>query len=49
MREVLTVDAMRTIALLMAIEVLYPAMRLIYVLLDNARYHYAKLVREWLA
>ena len=43
MREVLTVDAMRTIALL------YPAMRLIHVLLDNACYHYAKLVREWLA
>ena len=49
MREVLTVDAMSTIALLMAIEALYPAMRLIHVFLDNARYHHAKLVREWLA
>ena len=49
MREVLTVDAMSTIALLMSIEALYPAMRLIHVFLDNARYHHAKLVREWLA
>ncbi len=48
-REVLMVDAMSTIALLMAIEALYPAMRLIHVFLDNARYHHAKLVREWLA
>jgi transposase len=47
-REVLTVDAMSTIALLMAIEALYPGMRLIHVFLDNARYHHAKLVREWL-
>ena len=49
MREVLTVDAMSTIALLMSIGALYPAMRLIHVFLDNARYHHAKLVREWLA
>ena len=49
MREVLTVDAMSTIALLMSIGALYPAMRLILVFLDNARYHHAKLVREWLA
>jgi hypothetical protein len=48
-REVLTVDALRTIALLMSIEALYPAMRLIHVFLDNARYHHAKLVRDWLA
>ncbi|MCP4308959.1 MAG: IS630 family transposase, partial [bacterium] len=47
--EVLTVDAMSTIALLMAIEALYPAMRLIHVFVDNARYHHAKLVQEWLA
>ena len=45
-REVLTVDAMSTIALLMSIEALYPAMRLIHVFLDNARYHHAKLVRD---
>ena len=49
MQEVLTVDAMSTIALLISIEALYPAMRLIHVFLDNARYHHAKLVREWLA
>ena len=48
-REVLTVDAMSTIALLMSIEALYPAMRLIHVFLGNARYHHAKLVRDWLA
>ena len=48
-REVLTVDALRTIALLMSIEALYPAMRLIHVFLDNARYHHAKFVRDWLA
>ena len=48
-REVLTVDAMSTIALLMSIEALYPGMRLIHVFLDNARYHHAKLVRDWLA
>ncbi|MCK5366695.1 MAG: IS630 family transposase, partial [Gammaproteobacteria bacterium] len=47
--EVLTVDAMSTIALLMAIEALYPAMRLIHVFVDNARYHHARLVQEWLA
>ena len=35
MREVLTVDAMRTIALLMAIEALYPVMRLIHVFLET--------------
>lgn len=49
MLEVVTVDAMSTIALLVAIEALYPAMRLIHVFLDNASYHHAKLVREWLA
>jgi transposase len=47
--EVLTVNAMSTIALMMAIEALYPAMRLIHVFVDNARYHHAKMVQEWLA
>ena len=47
MREVLTVDAMSTIELVLSIEALYPAMRLIHVFLDNARYHHAKLVQEW--
>ena len=35
MKDVLTVDASRTILLLMAIEAMYPAMRLIYIFLDN--------------
>lgn len=47
--EVVTVNAMSTIALLASIEALYPAMRLIHVFLDNASYHHAKLVRAWLA
>ena len=33
----------------MAIEAIYPAMRLIHIFLDNARYHHAKLVQAWLA
>ena len=49
MKDVLSVDAMSTILLLTAIETLYPRMRLIHVLLDNARYHHAKLVQAWLA
>ena len=32
-----------------AIETLYPMLALIHVFLDNARYHHAKLVQEWLA
>ena len=31
-----------------ALEALYPLMILIHVFLDNARYHHAKLVQEWL-
>lgn len=49
MIEVLTVNAMSTIALLMAIEIMYPLKRVIHVFLDNARYHHADLVQEWLA
>ena len=49
MRDVLTVDALSTIMLLMAIEAMYPGKRLIHVFLDNARYHHAKLVKAWLA
>src|SRR5215217_7388306 len=33
------VDALSTIAPLVALEALYPAMRIIHVFLDNARYH----------
>jgi transposase len=49
MIEVLTVDAISTIKLLESIETLYPSLALIHVFLDNARYHHAKLVQEWLA
>ena len=49
MLEVATVDAVSTILLLMAIEAMYPKLRRIHVFLDNARYHHAKLVRQWLA
>jgi transposase len=49
MIEVETVDALSTIKLLESIEALYPMPALIHVFLDNARYHHAKLVQEWLA
>ena len=48
MLEVLVVNAASTIMLLMAIEAMYPGKRLIHVFLDNARYHHAKLVQQWL-
>ena len=49
MRDVLTVDAMSTIMVLMAIEAMHPGKRLVHLFLDNARYHHAKLVQAWLA
>src|SRR5215204_6564181 len=49
MLEVITIDAASTIRLLKSIEALYPMLALVHVFLDNARYHHAKLVREWLA
>lgn len=49
MQDVLTVDAVSTIMLLMAIEAMYLNMRTVHVFLDNARYHHAKLVQAWLA
>ena len=49
MLEVVTVDAMSTIALLRSIETQNPALRLIHVFLDQAKYHHANKVREWLA
>jgi transposase len=49
MIDVATVDALSTIALLMSIALMYPGKRLIHVFLDNARYHHARLVQEWLA
>ncbi len=48
MIEVDTVDANSTIALLSALEMLYPQKKMIHVYLDNARYHHAKLVQAWL-
>ena len=49
MLEVLTVNAVSTIALLSAIEALYPKKRKIHLFIDNARYHHAEMVQEWLA
>jgi len=49
MLEVETVNAASAIMLLMAIEAMYPGKRMIHLLLDNARYHHAKLVQAWLA
>ena len=49
MIEALTIDAASTIRLLQSIEALYPMLALIHVFLDNASYHHAKLVQEWLA
>ena len=48
MIEVATVDARSTIALLSALEALYPKKRNIHVVLDTARSHHARLVQEWL-
>jgi transposase len=49
MIEVETVDALSTIKLLESIEAFYPLLALIHVFLDNASYHHARIVREWLA
>lgn len=46
--DTLTVDAVSTIALLSAIETVYPKKRKIHLFVDNARYHHAKMVQEWL-
>jgi transposase len=46
--DVETVDAQSTIHLLEALEALYPLMVCIHVFLDNARYHHAKAVRDWM-
>ena len=48
MHEALHVDADSTIRLLSAIEQRYPGRR-IHLYVDNARYHHARRVREWLA
>ena len=49
MIEADTVNAISTIQLLESLEALYPLMVCIHVFLDNARYHHAKLVSEWLS
>ena len=49
MIEALTVNAQTTIMLLVAIMAMYPAKRLIHVFLDNAKYHHAQMVQDWLA
>lgn len=49
MIEAETIDAASTIKLLESLEALYPLLAMIHVYLDNARYHHAKLVQDWLA
>ena len=49
MIEALTVDAQSAIMLFIAIMAMYPTKKLIHVFLDNARYHHAVLVQQWLA
>ena len=49
MLEVNTVDAASTIRLMIALLTMYPRKRVIHLILDNARYHHAKLVQAWLA
>ena len=48
MIDALTVNAESTIALLSAIEIYNPTKRRIHVFLDNAKYHHAALVQQWL-
>jgi transposase len=49
MIEAETINAASTIRLLEALEAAYPLLAMIHVFLDNAKYHHAKLVQEWLA
>jgi transposase len=46
--EVPTVNAASTIALLSGIEAFNPKLRKIHVFWDNAKYHHAEMVQEWL-
>jgi transposase len=48
MLEVTKVNAISLIALLKAIEAAHPAKKRIHVYLDNASYHHANIVRDWL-
>ena len=47
--EVETVDAESLIKLLGQVESAHPRERLIHVFVDNAKYHKARIVKEWLA
>lgn len=49
MIDVESVDATSTIRLFEAIEAMHSRVAMIHVFLDNARYHHAKIVQEWLA
>lgn len=49
MVEALSVDAVSTIQLLTQIEHRNPSKRRIHLFVDNARYHHAHLVQDWLA
>lgn len=49
MIEAEAIDAASTIKLLASLEALYSTTALIHVFLDNARYHHAKIVQEWLS
>ena len=42
------IEAASTIALLAKLEASNPGKRRIYVIVDNARYHHARVVRQWL-
>ncbi len=42
------IDAASTLALLAKLEASNPGKRRIYVIADNARYHHARVVRQWL-
>jgi len=46
--EAETVDALSTIALFEKVETAYPHSRQIHLFVDNAAYHHAKIVRQWL-
>ena len=48
MVEAKRVDAASTIAPLAKLEAGNPGKRRIYVIADNARYHHARVVRQWL-
>ena len=46
--ETEAMNAETTISLLSRLLAAYPAARTIHVILDNARYHHAKMVKEWI-